>query len=148
MTQLEFLTLREYDNFYHFVCEHLHQTNSLLPQTVITPLHNMRGDSFKELMAIVLVGKGDFSNFNDSFDKVNSFLNFVENSVGSITLDKHILLNLLLANRWDQNSHSNVGLPTLFSLNQRPELTSSFCLRSLAQYLTEGKDKLKKLKFA
>jgi hypothetical protein len=62
-------------------------------------------------VAIILVGRGDFSNFNDSLNNVSSvFKNEIDD-----TLPIKLFLLLALKKSWSPNSPSNVSLTTLFN---------------------------------
>lgn len=145
MTKLGSLTLREYDYFleqvYGLNKNLRNQKGGLLPPTsllhqdVIQYLNDptqIAFDSVKELIAIILVGKGDFPNFNDSLKAVNSFLN----SAGNTPLDR-MSLSLFLADSRNQSYP-----PTRFSVNPPPKPPTSLCAQFLINYLIEGRDKL------
>lgn len=68
-------------------------------------------------MAIILVGRGDFSNFNESWNGIDLFLSGIGRTNKTETIK--LLLPLVLANHWNQNSHSDAILPTRFNIDKQ-----------------------------
>lgn len=128
MIKLQSLTQAERDVFYNLAG--LNKHNTLLPESVINHLNkmnNMFSDSFKELMAIILVGKGHFSNFNDSLNAVDSFQKFLS-TAGLNGIYLSAFLENPLAKTWSQSGLSNVVLTRCSATQpERPRL-SSLCL--------------------
>ena len=136
MTKLKYLCWTKFHSFrYH--CFNLYLNNNQKNLEDLLNI-NMDFDSFKELMAIILVGRGDFSNFNKSWDAVDLFLSGINRTNETETIK--LLLRFVLANHWNQNSHLNVSPPTRFNIDKQAPYLYKFLV-------VEGISKLKPIKF-
>lgn len=112
MTQLNYLC---YTKFHEFrdCCSKIYLNDNLgnSIEEKINSFPSININAFLELVAIILVGRGDFSNFNDSLNNVSSvFKNEIDD-----TLPIKLFLLLALKKSWSPNSPSNVSLTTLFN---------------------------------